>query len=135
METTSSELLSKIKDILLKKAEGYFYDEKIEEYQQTEDDDKKDKNTSKSVSEQLKLNLDDLNSELISKPTNPKRAKRKKMELIKKKITTHHIPPDLGAIKMLLELFASSNDDNLSSLSQEELLELKDELIKKLKKY
>ncbi len=51
------------------------------------------------------------------------------LTLAKKKVTTHYIPPDMLAIKMLLE-----NDrqkvSNLSSMTDEELIALKDKLIK-----
>ncbi len=49
--------------------------------------------------------------------------------LVKKKVTTHYVPPDMLAIKMLME-----NDqekiDNLSSMTDEELVALKNKLIK-----
>lgn len=49
------------------------------------------------------------------------------LKLTKKKITRRDIPPDLKAVKMLIE------EDGLSNVSDEELLKEREELIKKLK--
>lgn len=53
------------------------------------------------------------------------------LTIVKKKITTHYVPPDMLAIKMLLE-----NDgqkvDSLSNMTDEELVKLKNKLIKEL---
>lgn len=128
MENTTNELKENLKRILLKKAEGYFYDEKVEEYQKIYSEEK----GTKSVSEQLSFNLDDIN--LNKAPTKSKL--KGKMELVKKKVTTHHEPPDLSAIKMLLELFETSeNKEELSSCTNEQLMRLKDQLIEELKKF
>lgn len=51
--------------------------------------------------------------------------------LVKKKITTHYVPPDMLAIKMLFE----NNEqkiDTLSSMTDEELVALKNKLINEL---
>lgn len=56
---------------------------------------------------------------------------RAPMVLVKKKIATHYVPPDMLAIKMLME-----NDkekvDSLSNMTDEELVALKNKLIKEI---
>ncbi len=47
--------------------------------------------------------------------------------LVKRKVTNRDVPPDIKAVKMLLE------DDDLSTLSTEQLLEQKERLLKLLK--
>ncbi len=53
------------------------------------------------------------------------------MKLVKKKITTKHIPPDINAARELLD--RCFVDDELKELTDEELLALESELIEKLK--
>lgn len=53
------------------------------------------------------------------------------LELSKKKITTHYVPPDMLAIKMLLQNDGQAVDD-FSAMSDEELLILKNKLIKEM---
>ena len=51
----------------------------------------------------------------------------------KKKITTHFVPPDISAIKMLLEIYGKAmKSSEVSSMSDAELLQLKDQLIKEI---
>ena len=59
----------------------------------------------------------------------------KNLVLLKKKVTTHYVPPDLTAVKMLFENFGQevrTSDDLIESMSDEELLKLKSELIAEL---
>ena len=51
--------------------------------------------------------------------------------LVKKKITTHYVPPDMLAIKMLFE-DNGQKINNLSSMTDEELVALKNKLINEL---
>jgi len=56
--------------------------------------------------------------------------------LLKKKVTTHYIPPDLAAVKMLIEIAGEEmkrGNDFLDGMSDEELLKLKKELMSELK--
>ena len=55
------------------------------------------------------------------------------LKLVKKKITTKHIPPDINAARALLERCFTSDDD-LENLSDDELDALEQELIDKLTK-
>lgn len=99
-----NELIEKVKEILLKRAEGYYYNEVVEEF---------------SANNQLSM-LDNISSD----PDPPS------MIMTKRKVTTHHVPPDTTAIKLLLDLATESTD--LTQLSEEELEKMRDELIKKL---
>lgn len=53
--------------------------------------------------------------------------------LIKKKVTKKNVPPDITAVKVLLELQQLENQTDVSKLTNEELDEKIDEIIKKLK--
>jgi len=60
----------------------------------------------------------------------------KNLVLVKKKVTSHYIPPDLSAIKMLVENFGQEiNGDGgmLERLTDDELLEMRSEIIKDLR--
>ena len=110
------QLLSKLKKILLKKAEGFFYTEEINEYQQNL------KNDSKQISI-----FDESGTKLKKTKNNDQNKQTLNLILSKKKVTTHYIPPDMLAIKMLIENFGEKikdDDDNLLSLSDEELYSL-----------
>lgn len=51
--------------------------------------------------------------------------------LVKKKVSTHYVPPDMLAIKMLLEN-NKQKINTLSSMTDEELVALKNKLISEL---
>lgn len=53
--------------------------------------------------------------------------------LVKRKITSHYVTPDLNAIKMLLTL-TNENQMDFQTMSDEDLLKLKEELIANLAK-
>ena len=48
--------------------------------------------------------------------------------MVKRKITTHYVPPDMLAIKMLFENFGEKVE-SLEEMSDEEILQMKDKLI------
>lgn len=54
------------------------------------------------------------------------------MKLTKKKVIKKNIPPDITAVKVLLELY-STDELNLENLSDEELLLERDKLLEKLR--
>jgi len=54
------------------------------------------------------------------------------VKLIKKKVTTKHIPPDSTATKTLLEFFYSQNTSDFRNMSDAELQEEKERLLKML---
>lgn len=118
------QLISKLKKILLKKAEGFFYTEEICEYQQQTKND----NQQISIFEETKVNQK-------KKTNNDKNKQTINLILSKKKITTHYIPPDMLAIKMLVENFGEKIDDNqndLLSLTDDELYSLQQDLINQI---
>ena len=119
----NKENLKKIKNILIKKSEGYFFSEEVLEYQN---------NTKPIENEKVKQITIFNDDENENKPN----EENKDLTLIKKKVTTHYVPPDLLAIKMLIEIFGKEvtdkDDDNLTSLSDNELMTLKREVIQKL---
>lgn len=53
------------------------------------------------------------------------------LKLVKKKITTKHIPPDINAARALLER-CFTEDDDLKNLSDDELEELREKLLYEL---
>lgn len=62
----------------------------------------------------------------------PQKEQEESLVLSKRKVSTHYVPPDMLAIKMLLE-----NDrkkvDSLSAMTDEELLSLRSKLLNELK--
>ncbi len=62
----------------------------------------------------------------------PQKEQEESLVLSKRKVSTHYVPPDMLAIKMLLE-----NDrkkvDSLSAMTDEELLSLRNKLLNELK--
>ncbi|MGN1208338.1 MAG: hypothetical protein ACI4TI_02615 [Christensenellales bacterium] len=56
-----------------------------------------------------------------------------KMVLTKRKVTKKNIPPDIMAVKVLLEMYSDNKDLNFENLSDKELLIERDKLIEKLK--
>lgn len=62
-------------------------------------------------------------------PKKDKDEETQKLELAKRKITTHYVPPDMLAIKMLLQDKEGQVTD-YAALSDDELIKLKDHLVK-----
>lgn len=135
MKQSNKYILDQIKNILLKKAEGYFYNEEIFEYYSPENKDNEIlKKVDKSGSTQLTFIKDDIQSNQ-KKGKYEQNTETKNLILSKKKVTSHYIPPDLTAIKMLIEIFGQevNKNDDIESLSDQELFELRDTLIQNLK--
>lgn len=61
--------------------------------------------------------------------------KTKEAILVKKKKTTKQVPPDLSAIKILLSYYGNKTFDELNSLSDEELMQERDNLLQELKSF
>ena len=55
------------------------------------------------------------------------------MVLTKRKVTKKNIPPDISAVKVLLEMQAGFKESELTEMTDEELLIERDKLIEKLK--
>ena len=56
-----------------------------------------------------------------------------KMILTKRKVTKKNIPPDMTAVRVLLEMQQESKEIDFANMSDEELLIERDKLIEKLK--
>lgn len=114
----NQELYDKIREILIKKAEGYFYNEECFEYSIKQ----------KTADEQISFD------DIIEKKSKQKNNKNQEqpLNLVKKKVTTHYIPPDMLAIKILLENFGEKINSELESMSEEELISYKNKLIKNI---
>ncbi|MBQ7579060.1 MAG: hypothetical protein IJT25_00815 [Clostridia bacterium] len=87
--------------------------------------------TKKEQNKKQGLNLGQ-EAEILGKEQNKEKnsanENKQTLTLSKKKVTTHYIPPDMLAIKMLYEINAREDDVSFSNLTDEELKEL----IKKL---
>ncbi|MBQ7977214.1 MAG: hypothetical protein IJ301_01255 [Clostridia bacterium] len=55
------------------------------------------------------------------------------MKLVKKKVTTKHIPPDINAARALLEKCLDNDMDHLRDLSDAELDELRNKVLEEIK--
>lgn len=123
-----------LKDILIKKAKGFYYNEELLEY---ESQNKKEKIKSKDLLDQEGCETD---VSTIKSRGRPKKITVKEGEsvgniaslvMVKKKVSTHFVPPDSLAIKMLFEIFGKeimgeSEEEKLSKMSDDDLkLELK----------
>lgn len=129
--------------ILIKKASGFFYNEELLEYEKTQklaDNSKKDDQKCENISFFDKIDRGNTDiyksSDIIEvsngKPENFKQT-NENLTLVKKKITTHYIPPDMLAIKILFEIFRKEIDINdIENMSNEELINLKNKLISEI---
>jgi len=144
---SKQDFLENLKQLLIKKAEGYYYQEEVLEYQQIEQKEANEKNKescSKSVSSEpeyknsgVDLNQNKEKTSNAKSRTKQQDKQAKSLVLVKKKVTTHHIPSDMLAIKMLFEIYgkkieSSDSGQDLYSLSDQELYTLKDNLINQL---
>ena len=124
-------------DILLKKANGFYFYEEQEEYEKAQNKTKNINNSTINLSMFDNFVTDNQNSKSTSDTLNlsngTKENEPQTLTLVKKKITKHYIPPDMLAIKILFETIKETvNDDDLKNISNEELLKLKDKLIGEL---
>ena len=125
-------------EILIKKASGFYYSEEVYEYVKTQN---KSKNNEKQLSfyENNEIfNFSDRDcsngdSSYDNMKLNERNESTKNLTLAKKKVTTHFIPPDMLAIKALLEIFEEKIDKGFDKMSDKELLELKNKLLGELK--
>lgn len=58
----------------------------------------------------------------------------KDLKLIKKKVTKKQLPPDIQAVRALLEINNYANEDAYTKMTDEELIKERDKLIEILKK-
>ena len=123
-------------DLLIKKASGFYYSEEQYEYEKTQKYDDFNKNHTAKIKNQNILfenetQISFLNdtSKLLNEKQKPHDKNNENLTLVKKKVTTHFISPDMLAIKILLEIYGKEiNKDNFETISDEELLKLKNKL-------
>ena len=121
----------KLIDLLLKKANGFHYEEELFEYEREK---KKNENLSFfDICDRGESNIVD--DGVIIKSANEKdRLKSSEnLVLVKKKVTTHYIPPDMVAIKILLEIFGKEDVNEIEKMSDDELIKLKEKIIEEIK--
>lgn len=128
---------------LIKLATGYYYDEEQFEYQKTQNKvniSKNHDNFNQNISFFDNCDMGITNSENLYDNIEASNGNKKNtiknnenLTLIKKKITTHYVSPDINAIKILFEIIKKKVDSNdIKSLSDLELLKLKNKLVKEL---
>lgn len=126
-------------NLIFKKASGYYYTEEQFEYEKMQKNkyfsekdslfSKKNENFDMDKT-QITMFDDNIKQENEKQKTN---EKPENLTLVKKKVTTHYISPDMLAIKILLEIFGEKvNKDNIDSMTDEELLKLKKKLVEEI---
>ena len=125
-------------EILIKKATGYYYSEEQFEYE-TQKNNKFNEKALNNLSffenyDRGEQNSNNTNATIkLSNEIKNKEQSEINLSLIKKKIATHYIPPDINAIKILFEIFEKKvGESNLENLTDQELIDLKNKLIKEL---
>ena len=129
-------------NLLIKQASGFYYAEEQYEYEKTQNKSLLNKisiinndistNFAESDRGEKQLSMFNDTLKLANENTNSKIENDKNLTLVKKKIATHYVSPDMQAIKILLEIFPEKIDDNLESISDEDLLSLKNKLLGEL---
>lgn len=124
-------------DILLKKANGFYYYEEQEEYEKTQNKSKFRENSIQNISmfdNFVTGQTQNKEPNVTLKPSNGKEENEAQiLTLVKKKITKHYIPPDMLAIKILFEINKEKvNENDLNEMSDDELIKLKDKLLGEL---
>ena len=150
----------KLLEALVKRAEGFYYSEEILEYSIKEDKCKIEKDllgNENTQSDPSKFdtekksgskNTKNKNSLVYSSQTQEKlvgndgigvgNESKQGLELLKKKVTTHYIPPDMSALKILIENFGeemTKKQDVLENLTDDELLKMRSEIINEIKEF
>lgn len=122
--------------ILLKKANGFYYTEEQEEYEKTQNKSKFSEICNNNISffdKSDTLETKNITNGDTIKLDNESKKENQSLVLVKKKITTHYIPPDMLAVKILFETIKEKvNEDDLNNLSDDDLIKLKDKLLGEL---
>ena len=135
--TNKNKIQKQLVDILLKKANGFYYYEEQEEYEKTQNKSKTLNNSAINLSmfdnfvtDKPKQNT---SGDTIKTSNGKEENESQTLTLVKKKITKHYIPPDMLAIKILFEINKEKvNENDLNNLTDDELLKLKDKLLGEL---
>lgn len=126
----------KLIDLLLKKASGFHYVEQQLEYEREKGAKTSPKTENlnffdicdrgKSVND----NIDDMMS--LENETKIHKADEG-LILVKKKVSSHYIPPDMLAIKILLEMFGKKEVDDVKQMTDDELFKFKEKILEEIK--
>ncbi len=126
-------------ELLTKKARGFYYTEEIYEYEKTQNKSILNKNYSNNlnffeicdrVEPKIKTSHDKIKVSNETQQIDDKNAEN--LTLSKKKVTTHFVPPDMLAIKILFEIYGKEINNNIENLTDKELLDLKNKLTEEL---
>lgn len=132
---THSDLIN----LLIKKASGFYYTEEQCEYEKTQNKHIINKNNNQNLN--FFENFDRGNNENnftndtinLSNENKLSEQNNQNLTLVKKKIATHYISPDINAIKILFEILENKvGENNLDNLTNDELISLKKNLIEEL---
>lgn len=119
--------------ILMKKANGFYYTEEQEDYEKTQNKSKISEKAYQNVSFFENFDTVKTKSSTVDdtiKATDETKKTVQNLTLVKKKITTHYIPPDMLAVKILFETLKEKvNENDINTLTDDELLKLKDKLL------
>lgn len=132
----NKDINKKLIDLLLKKASGFHYVEEQLEYE-------REKNA-KSSPKIENLNFFDICDRGDGKFSNAGDMMNVENEikickadegliLVKKKVSSHYIPPDMLAIKILLEMFGKKEVDNVKQMTDDELFKFKEKILEEIK--
>ena len=99
-------------ELLIKRAKGFYYTEEQYEYEKTQNKSKSNELSSLKVENISFFDNCVRGDNLITKPNDTIKlsngdncAPNENLTLIKKKVSTHYISPDMLAIKILFEIF------------------------------
>jgi len=132
----NEKIKNKLIDLLLKKAEGFHYIEEQFEYEREK--------LQKSTQTYQNLSFFEIcdrgdgvlkNNDAKMDLENETKKDRASDGLIltKKKVASHYIPPDMLAIKILLEMFGKEAVSDLEEMTDIELLKFKEKILKEIK--
>lgn len=126
-------------EILIKKASGFYYTEEQCEYEKMQNKNISNKIPNNNLSFfdfSDRGNIEFYNDDDTIKLSNENKLSEQNIQnltLVKKKVATHYISPDINAIKILFEILENKVGENdLKNLSNDELLLLKNKLIEEL---
>lgn len=128
-------------ELLIKKASGFYYSEEQYEYEKTQNKSNKiEKHNSNlnffenfDMGESIFIEQNDIIKSSNETKISGSNDQTENLTLVKKKVATHYISPDINAIKILFEIFENKVGENsIENLTNEELLNLKNKLIKEL---
>lgn len=134
-----------LKELLIKKAKGFYYTEEQIEFVDTGESDivlesdlsngivfsgRKRKQKKKANAVTCLSGFENLGVECKEKKGEDN-ANSQTAPVVKRKITTHYVPPDMLAIKMLFENFGQKIE-LFENLSDEDLVAMKNEIAKSI---